>query len=204
MPDAKVDREWGAPWPLPDPRLLRPKRSARGWIIASIVFSVFVAGLGACEYVGDRPGNLGGPIWSTAPKPIPVARRSCPYLREVHDTALQAGVASGDASNANEPRYWHLYVEALAAKLIAFDVALRTAALRTPSPIAADLRFVHSQVVVGFRALSGARTGAAWSQTTFDAVANGYLSLDDASDLTGNACGFTLAPDTSVFLNHVG
>jgi hypothetical protein len=29
---------------------------------------------------------------------------------------------------------------------------------------------------------------------------DGYLSLGDASDLTGNACGFTVVPSPDVFL----
>jgi hypothetical protein len=46
-----------------------------------------------------------------------------------------------------------------------------------------------------------AHTGVAWFRRTFDAVTSGYFSLNDASQLTGKACGFTVAPDVSVFFN---
>jgi len=49
--------------------------------------------------------------------------------------------------------------------------------------------------------LAQARTAVDWSRTTFDAVAQGYSSLSDASDLTGNACGLTIAPSSNVFFS---
>ena len=46
-----------------------------------------------------------------------------------------------------------------------------------------------------------ARVGAS---KTFDTITKGYWSLTDASDLTGTACGFIVAPGPDVFLNPNG
>jgi hypothetical protein len=132
MPDANVYRGSGEKWTPPDARALKPKRSGRGWIIAAaIVISVFVAGFGACAYVGSQLNNLSfGPKVLT---PIAVPRRSCPYLRLVRDTALQAGTASGATANIANPLAWDFYAEPLATKLRAFDLSLRLAAAHTPA-----------------------------------------------------------------------
>jgi Protein of unknown function (DUF2510) len=231
MPDAKLDRGWypdpdgspmrrfwdGSRWTvyteLPPKWLDRTlarfetetvrKRSPRRWIIAAgIVTAVFVVGFGACAFVASQlpTGNFTfGPPEHV--NPIPVPHASCPYLRRVHDTAVVAGEASGAARNDNEASVWPIQAARLRLKLTAFDAALRAATAHTPAPIASKLGTVREQVSFGLAQLQRARTGADWSGSTFGAVAFGYVSLNNASDLTGNACGFTVAPGADVFLN---
>jgi hypothetical protein len=200
MPDAEAYPGRGETWTPPDARSVTPKRPRRGWLIAlTIVMVVFGAGFGACAYIASQVGNIN--IGSPPLQPIPVSHHSCPYLRQVHDAAVVAGSASGAAMNESSPRIWHVRSRTVGWDLLLFDLSLRRAALHTPARIAAKLREVHGQVMIGLRALRNARTGSAWSNSTFDAVTSGYFSLSDASELTGNACGFTVAPDMSVFVN---
>ena len=201
MPNAEAYPAWGETLTPPDAPPPSSKRRGRGCLIAlAIVMVVFGAGFGACAYVASRVGNIR--IGSPSPplQAIPVSHHSCPYLRQVHDAAVVAGSASGAAVNESSPRIWRVRSRKVGWDLVLFDLALRRAALHTPARIAAKLREVHGQVAIGLRALRDARTGSAWSNSTFGAVTSGYFSLTDASQLTGDACGFTVAPDMSVFV----
>ena len=70
-------------------------------------------------------------------------------------------------------------------------------------PIATKLTAVRDQVEIGIAGLSTARSGNDWAvHTTINPIASGYSSLVDASDLTGNACGFTVAPSSDAFFTY--
>jgi hypothetical protein len=133
-------------------------------------------------------------------KPIPVPPASCPYLQLVHDTAEAAGQASGRTPDIDSTA-WPTYAVSLRQKLEAFDLALRAAQAHTPGPIAAKLHAVDEQIGIGLANLKRAQNADEWADTTFPAIVGGYGSLLDASDLTGQACGFTVAPDAGVFMD---
>jgi hypothetical protein len=134
-------------------------------------------------------------------RPIPVARASCPYLSRVHDSAARAGAASGAAMNDSYPMTWRTMRADIGGKLRAFDQDLRDATKHTPAPIATKLVAAREQVDIGIVSLSSARSGNDWSTHAAPAILGGYSSLVDASDLTGRACGFVVAPDPNVFLS---
>jgi hypothetical protein len=75
---------------------------------------------------------------------------------------------------------------------------MKNAVPHVPEQIAMKLQAVRQQVHVGRVQLAKVKTARLYAAATFDAVSSGYASLDGASQLTGDACGFTLAPDPSV------
>jgi hypothetical protein len=195
MPQARIERD----------ELGTPKRWRRGTLIALVITTGgFATAFTGCTYlVATWTPDLGFHFDSRPRlKPIPVPRTACPYLRQVHDTASVAGQASGAATfDTRDGKRWSASAMLLSLKLQRFDLALRSAAPHVPTPIAARLEAVNRQVDIGVSQLPLARTGSDWSARTADAVFSGYSSLSDASDLTGNACGFTVAPSSEVFFN---
>lgn len=172
-----------------------------GWGLLVFV-GVCVALMVVFGVLGVSCGSRLNLSWGRRPlQPIPVPMASCSYLQRVHDTADAAGRTSGTATNNTDPRTWPRRALIVAQKLAAFDQALEAAAAHTPTPIASKLTTVHDQVGVAAVQLSQGRSGRDWSARTFGSVVTGYAALSDASDLTGTACGFTVAPDASVFLN---
>jgi hypothetical protein len=119
----------------------------------------------------------------------------------VHDTAADAGRASGAVEFDSDANTWRASQFVLAGKLGTFDLALQSAAAHSPGPIAANLLYVHRQVGIGLTQLRLAQTGSDWGGRTSGAIMNGYRSLGEASDLTGGACGFTVVPSPDVFLD---
>jgi hypothetical protein len=126
-------------------------------------------------------------------------------LHRVHDTAETAGKAWGIVGGAppsgaqlDNPKAWPLYSTLLRGRLSTFDRAMQTAVPHIPAPIAARLQAVRQQVQVGLDRLPEVTTANDYVAQTLSAVISGYASLNDASELTGNACGFNLAPDPSV------
>jgi hypothetical protein len=142
-----------------------------------------------------------GPIFSspvaTQPEePIPIPGRSCPYLREVHDTAAASGqlYLSANAVPTRSPEPWQLRRAQLRQSLARFDGALRRAIPRVPPRVATQLSGVLRDVRNGEQNLTKAATFHDYNAQTFDSVILGYLALGNASGLVGNACGFTLQP----------
>ena len=90
MPDAQADYGSGVTLAPPGAPPLKRKRSARGCLVAAgVLILVFGAAFGACAFwVSEHPilGGSGNGLFAPL-KPIPVSHRSCPYLRQVHDTA---------------------------------------------------------------------------------------------------------------------
>jgi len=182
-----------------------PTRLRRGCLVAVIVVLVlFGSGFAACAYVVSQlPTSLqffGPPL-----KPIPVPQSSCPHLRRVHDTAETAGRAWGivggvppSGTQLDNPKVWPLYVALLRTKFSEFDRAITAAVPHVPAPIGARLQEVRDQVAIGLDQLPKATTANGYASQTASAVFSGYASLSEASELTGNACGFRLAPDPSV------
>jgi hypothetical protein len=182
------------------------KWAARGCLFAFLGLAVaFAAGVGGCAYVAatlsrDLDFSFGG-LNGEHVKPIRVPQSSCPYLRLVRETAAIAGEASGAAHSETDAIEWRRQSLVLGQKLLTFDSALRAAAAHTPMRIARQLDDVDAQVNLGVKQLTMSRTGSDWSSSTISGVMNGYSSLSYASDLTGQACGFTVAPDMSVFFD---
>jgi hypothetical protein len=181
------------------------KQLGRGWLIASIVLAVvFVGGFGACAFVASRlPTNI--QVFGPRLKPIPVAPSSCPYLRRAHDTAEAAGKAWAlvggmppSGTGLADPNAWLLYRALLRARFAEFERAMQNAEPHVPTEIAARLHEARAQVKVGLHNLPKVTTANDYSSRTLSAVVSGYVSLTQASELTGNSCGFTLAPDPSV------
>ena len=181
------------------------KLASQGCLIFFVGFAAAVVlGFAGCAYVvATLPRNLDLGFGSNL-KPIPVSQASCPYLRLVRDTAAIAGKASGEAQQETDAITWPRDALLLAQKLTTFDVALSAAAMHTPPSLAEKLEEVRIQVNDGVQRLAGTRTGHEWSTKTFDTITKGYWSLTDASDLTGTACGFIVAPGPDVFLNPNG
>jgi hypothetical protein len=166
---------------------------------ALVVSAIFATGFGACAYVASQFNFSIGP---QRLDPIAVPRTSCPYLRRVHDAAARAGAAWGATHNESDPKAWNGQAASLGRTLEAFELALRGAVPHVPAQIATNLQEVQVYVAVGRTELSRARRGIDYSARTFGTVTSGYRSLSDASDLTGNACGFTLAPNPDVALSQ--
>jgi len=194
---ARWDDNCRVPTSQSDRRLRR-----NGWwllaFVAACIAVLIVFGIMATSCARSSRLN---PTLPQPLRPIPVPQTSCRYLQRVHDTAVQAGQASGTTSVNTDPRTWTRQTVALGQILTAFDRALLDAAAHTPAPIATRLTTVHEQVRVGFAQLSTQRTGHDWAANTLASVVTGYAALRDASDLTGNACGITVAPDASTYLN---
>jgi hypothetical protein len=122
-------------------------------------------------------------------KPIAIPVRACPYLNVVQVMAA-AGQAFWDEPDAFKDLGTPASDHRLDAILAPLDFALRATATQVPARLRVQLLETATQVEIG-RAL------IAYRQTTgpsfIDALFDGDISLTNASDLVGGACGFTLA-----------
>jgi hypothetical protein len=164
------------------------------------VFVGFGAVMVACgnslSHIGE---GIAVPNFSKSLAAIPVPSASCAPLRAVQLTAADAGQSWGTVfTNPSDTSSWHSFAAQLGPRLARFDVALHAAVPRTPAPIAAELRDVIRKVDVGRVQLPHAQSEADYATLTNNAVLEGYASLGRASDLMGDACGFTLAPGLDV------
>jgi len=175
-----------------------------GCLVALAALVAVFVGLGALmvscsNSLGHFGGTLSVPMFPKPLAPIPVPRASCASLRAVQLTAADAGQSWGAVlTNSNSTITWQAFAAQLGPRLARFDVALHAAVSRTPAPIAAEFREVIRKVDVGRAQLPHAQSQAAYATLTNNAVLDGYTSLSRASDLVGDACGFTLAPGLDV------
>jgi hypothetical protein len=163
-----------------------------GVVFAGLV-GLFALAANAIDGIGSIFSN---PVPTQPEEPIPIPGRSCPYLREVHDTAAASGqlYLSANALPTRSPDAWLLRRAQLRQSLAQFDGALRRAIPRVPPRVAKQLLGVLQEVRTGEENLTEAATFADYNTRTFDSVFLGYLALGNASGLVGNACGFALQP----------
>jgi hypothetical protein len=184
----------------------------RGWqpgclfAFAGLV-AVFVAFGMVMVTCGDSLAHIGSgisvPNFNPPPHraPIPIPHSSCASLRAVQLTATDAGHSWGAVLlSQNDTKDWQTFAARLGPRLARFDVALHAAVPHVPTPVAAELRAVIRQVDLGRVQLPYAKSSATYTSLTDNAVASGYSALLQASDLVGNACGFTLAPGLDVIM----
>ena len=154
------------------------------------LFVGFGIAMAACAHsVSELSGLLQFPAPAAVP-PVPIPQTACPYLRLVAVAAENAGAAWHDAFQPSTG--WKRFAGKLSVPLTALDTALATAAPHVPDPVARDLVAVQHDVHIGraqLRAATSVNDYLARSQ-----VLSGYGTLEHASALVGNACGFTLAP----------
>jgi hypothetical protein len=108
------------------------------------------------------------------------------------------GGAPPTGNRLDDPSAWPLYKTLLNGRLTDFDRAMQSAVPHVPAQIGAKLQEARAQVKIGLDELPNVPTAQEYAFHTMSAVVSGYASLSQASELTGNACGFTLAPDSSV------
>jgi hypothetical protein len=194
-------------------RVMPDQIGNRGWqpgcLIAFLALVAVFVGFGAVMVAcGDSLAHMGNGFsmpnlnLNLGPHraPIPIPHRSCASLRAVQLTAADAGQSWGTVLLSNDAAGWQTFASQLGPRLARFDVALRAAIPNVPAPVAAELRDVIQQVDIGRRQLPHAKSSAAYTSLTNNAVFIGYEALGEASDLVGNACGFTLAPGLDVIL----
>jgi len=128
----------------------------------------------------------GAPVKTMA---IPAA--SCPYLRAVQATADRAGEGWGDVSFTSDRKTWRPFAVQLRPKLATFELALRVAIPHVPKPVASQLGSTLRAVKLGRAKLDQSKSALAYLDRTNWAVVEGYVDLQNASDLVGTACGFT-------------
>jgi hypothetical protein len=176
----------------------RPVARSLGRIVAivlgvvglALVSAVFVS----CVATLDHDS---GSIGSSPLQPIAIPAAACPYLRTVNATAERAGEGWFDGT-LSDPNTWRPFATQLALKLAVFELALRVAIPKVAQPVATELRKTLAEVRIGRAKLGGAISVRDYMKRTDYAVSGGYLTLSRASDLVGDACGFTLAPEIKV------
>jgi hypothetical protein len=127
--------------------------------------------------------------------PIAIPPAACPALREVQATADRAAAVWYKTEPwVADGLDWRPFQYELAFNLPSFAAALERASEETPEPLAADLRAVHKQVVIGMRELPDASSFADYEIRTHGALYKGVVKLLDASDRVGTACGFERRP----------
>ena len=127
--------------------------------------------------------------------PIAIPPAACPALREVQATADRAAAVWYKTEPwVADGLDWRPFQYELAFNLPSFAAALERASEETPEPLAADLRAVHKQVVIGMRILPDAKSFADYEIRTDGALYKGVMRLIDASDRVGTACGFDRRP----------
>jgi hypothetical protein len=151
------------------------------------LFVGFVVPMAACAHSVSDLLQLPAP---EAVRPIPIPQTACPYLQLVAVAAENAGAPWHYAFQPSPD--WKHFAAELSAPLTALDIALAAAVPHVPDPLAKDLVAVRHDVHVGRVELSASTSVndyLAGSQ-----VLSGYSTLEHASALVANACGFTLAP----------
>ncbi len=144
-----------------------------------------LAGVGGCTAVVIHGiGNFDMHFGREKLDPIPVPPQACPYLDPVR-------VVVADLTNLwNE----HLFPprEQLVPKLDALDVVLKNAQPHVPTRIAKEFDVVLLETRVGRDELTRDPNAI-----YMDSLAKGVNALANASDLIGDACGYTLYTGTS-------
>jgi hypothetical protein len=125
-----------------------------------------------------------------AVRPIPIPHSACPYLQVVAVAAEKAGAPWHGALEPSAD--WKRFTAQLSAPLTALDIALADAVPHVPGLVAQDLRAVRHDVQVGRVELLVATSVNDY--LTRSEVLSGYSTLEHASALVANSCGFTLAP----------
>jgi hypothetical protein len=165
--------------------------------LPAFVGGVLGLGLAAAFRVGGVSAD--GPVHElrftrTRLKPIPVPQRACPYLDAVRTTAAAAGSASLSLFDARPSKQAQGgFGTDYPAKLAAFDLSLRVAATQVPAPLRSKLTVVAVNVEIGRKLLEIAPDERTYSRRSFESLVDGVYALQDASDLTGTACGFQLS-----------
>jgi hypothetical protein len=166
--------------------------------ILGAVGAVLVLLVVACIVIVASLDSIGDNISLPGDKhftPIPVAATACPYLREVHDKADAAGETF---RNVIDPQTeWRTAAAQHAQQLAAFELTLRAAIPHVPTPVATELKTVHAKVAAGRKEIAAARSASEYLSLSSGQVFDGTVALGNASDLVGNACGFTLNPSVS-------
>jgi hypothetical protein len=155
--------------------------------------------LGSVVKVGSSTGH-GLQIGPPRLKPIPIPPRACPYLKTVRVTSGAAAAVwlGSDPSSPNLDWTSRTFHRRLEAALPPLELALRVAATQVPAPVRVQLSDSANQVALGRSILPTARDGV-FDDQLLNAMLAGTGSLANATELVGNACGFTLAPDALVF-----
>ena len=151
------------------------------------LFVGFVVPMAACAH------TVSDILQGTAPevvRPIPIPQTACPYLDLVAVAATNAGAPWHDAFQPSPD--WNHFAAELTAPLAALDIALAAAVPHVPDPLARDLVAVRQDVQVGRAELSASTSVSDYLARS--QVLSGYGTLEHASALVANACGFTLAP----------
>jgi hypothetical protein len=130
--------------------------------------------------------NFGSDFLQPRYKPIAIPPRACPALKVVQVTAAAAeALLSEPSTKLGSPAADRRFAAALAP----LDFSLRATAIQVPERLQVELAATARQVEIG-RALIAYRQGG--STSFLDAVFAGAMSLSNASDLVGHACGFPL------------
>jgi hypothetical protein len=141
-----------------------------------------------------------GDIGSKHLKPIPVPASACPYLHEVHDKADVAARTYWDVlTGQTDPRGWRTKAAQHAQQLAAFELTLLAAVPHVPAAIATELKTVRVKVAAGREEVAAARSASEYVRRSSGQAFDGTVALGNASDLVGNACGFTLSPSSYAF-----
>lgn len=166
---------------------------------SGVVFVLSVSAAGLALFVGFGvvmaacANSVSDVLQLPAPeavRPIPIPQTACPYLQVV---AVAAEKAGAPWHGALEPTAdWKQFSGQLSAPLTALDIALAAAVPHVPDLVARDLRAVRHDVQVGRVELLAATSVNEYLARS--EVLSGYGTLEHASALVANACGFTLAP----------
>jgi hypothetical protein len=166
---------------------------------SGVVFALSVSAVGLALFVGfvvpmaACAHSVSDILQGTAPeavRPIPIPQTACPYLHHVAAAATNAGAPWHDAFQPSPD--WNHFAAELSAPLAALDLALAAAVPHVPDPVARDLVAVRQDVQVGRAELSASTSVSDYLARS--QVLAGYGTLEHASALVANACGFTLAP----------
>jgi hypothetical protein len=161
--------------------------AAGGGLLGLGIASVFkVGGVGAHGTVHEAIGT------SHALGPIPIPQAACAYLDAVRRTATVAAESSTTLlSTKPKPLRVGAY-EAVPEQLAALDLALRVAATKVPQPVALELSRAADNVEHGRRLRTVSLDASEYASDIMIPLTDGYLAMNDASRLVGDACGFAL------------
>jgi hypothetical protein len=124
--------------------------------------------------------------------PIPVASRTCPYLRAVRTTGNEAATSSLNLIAVSSARPVD-YPTGYAAQLAEFDLSLRVAATQSPARLRRKLNEVAVNVEVGRALIRRISDPTTYFERALNALSHGSGALSYADDLVGNQCGFRLS-----------
>ena len=183
-----------SPWTPPTESIERRSRRVWFWIaiwIAGILAFIVLCGVGIASCT--RSLNFNFALTPTV-KPIPIPAASCPYLRVLNAVEESAGAGWINALDYNTTDQWRPFAAQLAPKLAVLETTLLVASAHVPRPVASDFADALHQVVLGRPPLAISRTANAYLAQTNSAVLAGWIDLNQASALIGNACGFDFSP----------